>query len=117
MQKENTSIRLDIKLCKLSGFTRQVCIDYIKHGFVFVNGVVVTKPSKLVLTNDDVTFTIPEPVKLDLEPKEIPLEIVFEDEYLAIINKQSGISTHPGGGEFKNTLVNALISYYGNNIK
>ncbi len=76
-----------------------------------VNNLLVISPSKKIFTGDKIKLEIPEPHKTSLKPFDYKLDIVFEDSDLMVINKNSGISMHPGPGNYDNTLVNALINY------
>ena len=63
---------------------------------------------------DIIEVDIPAPVDTDTKPQDIPLDIVYEDDYLIIINKPSGMVVHPGNGNYEHTLVNALIYHVKN---
>jgi 23S rRNA pseudouridine1911/1915/1917 synthase len=80
----------------------------IRQENISVNGHTV-KPNHRLKANDEVVVSIPEPEKIDLMPKDIPLEILYEDSSIAVINKQPGIAVHPGAGTEGDTLVNALL--------
>jgi len=107
-------MRLDLKLSQLSGISRSQCRKIIDEGLVFVNGVLETKPSVEIGEGDDLKYTIPPEKPMNLEAINIPINIVFEDEHLAVIDKQAGISTHPGKGEARQTLVNGLLYHFQN---
>ena len=76
-----------------------------------INQKVIKDPSKKIAIGDSITLEIPEPKQLSLKPYKYKLDIIFEDEDLLIINKNAGISIHPGPGNYDNTIVNALINY------
>ncbi len=76
-----------------------------------INQRVIKDPSKKISINDSIILEIPEPKQLSLEPYKYELDIIFEDEDLLVINKNAGISIHPGPGNYNNTIVNALINY------
>jgi len=80
----------------------------IRQENIMVNGQ-KTKSNYRVRADDEIAVSIPEPVKLDLSPKDISLEIIYEDSSLAVISKQPGITVHPGAGTEGDTLVNALL--------
>lgn len=84
-------------------------------GEVFVNGKAVRASLKLK-EGDEVTFTLPEVKKLDVEAQEIPLDIVYEDDDLLVINKSRGMVVHPAAGNEDGTLVNALMHHCGDNL-
>ena len=76
-----------------------------------INQKVIKDPSKKIAIGDSITLEIPEPKQLSLKPYKYKLDIIFEDEDLLVINKNAGISIHPGPGNYDNTIVNALINY------
>ena len=81
-----------------------------------LNNEIIADPSKIVSVGDKIIFEIPEPEETSLKPYNYKLDIVFEDKDLIIINKKSGISMHPGPGNYENTIVNALINYAGGKL-
>ncbi len=78
------------------------------EGYVAVNGKVVSKNYKLS-SGDTVHLKIPEPKELDVLPEEIPLDIIYEDNDLLVVNKPKGMVVHPAPGNLSGTLVNALL--------
>jgi 23S rRNA pseudouridine1911/1915/1917 synthase len=76
-----------------------------------INKVIVNDPSYILKLGDNIDFCIQAEKIQSLKPYEYKLDIVFEDDDIIIINKSSGISMHPGAGNFDNTIVNALINY------
>ncbi len=80
-----------------------------------LNNKILEDPSKKVSKGDRIIFEIPSPKKSSLKPYNYKLDIVYEDDDLIVINKSSGISMHPGAGNYDNTIVNALI-YYNKNL-
>ena len=109
--------RLDIYLSQLyDGISRSKIQSAIKGGKVLVNGE-VKKPSYSLKFDDRVEFENLEPEKIiEIEPENIPLEVVWEDENMAVINKPSGMLTHPTFIETTGTLVNALLYKFGQNL-
>ena len=95
---------------RFSNLSRRFLQDIIKTGSVTVNGNAV-KPSFKLSPNDVVELTIPEPPSKDILPEDIPLNIIYEDDHLIILNKQPGILVHPARGNTHGTLVNALAFY------
>lgn len=81
----------------------------VEAGGVEINGRVVLKPGRLVIPGDLVRCTIPKPPPPDIVAEDIPLDIVFEDESIIIVNKPAGMVTHPAFANYTGTLVNALL--------
>lgn len=93
------------------GLTRSRVQKLIEQGFVLLNGSRVSKKSP-VCHGDRICVTmVPLPVT-KLKGEDIPLDIVFEDDHLAVINKPPGMVVHPGAGNYSGTLVNAIIHYF-----
>ncbi len=105
--------RIDVFLSKcLNELTRSEIKRLIKEGFVELNGEKVKKASVKVKKGDKTKVYIPEKKELRVIPQEIPLDIIYEDEDIVVLNKPSGMVVHPGAGNFEGTLSNALISRY-----
>lgn len=101
--------RLDkIISSEISSLSRSAVQKIIDEGLVTVNGVVVLKSLKLK-EGDIIDVTEPEPVELKALPQNIPVEIVFEDDDLLVVNKPKGMVVHPAPGNPDGTLVNALL--------
>lgn len=101
--------RLDIFLTsKLENFSRSHIQNLIKNNFVSVNKK-LSKANYILKINDKVIIKIPAPTNLSIEAENIPLDIIYEDNQIMIINKQQGMVVHPGAGNFSGTLVNALL--------
>ncbi|TCZ72309.1 RluA family pseudouridine synthase [Paenibacillus albiflavus] len=81
---------------------------WIKDGHVKVNGKVV-KPNLKLAEGDQVALRIPDPEPTDIRPEAIPIEVVYEDEDVIVVNKQRGLVVHPAVGHHSGTLVNALL--------
>ena len=92
-------------------FSRSRIEGLVKSGFVTVNGAVAEKAGMKVSEDDEIVVEIPPPVPAVPEPEDIPLEIVFEDEDMVVVNKQPGMVVHPAPGHFTGTLVNALLHH------
>lgn len=104
--------RLDVYLVEaVPDVTRARLQGCIKEGLVTVNGTPRGKPGFKVKAGDQVEFTL-QPLKpLNAEPEDIPLDIVYEDEQLLVINKEPGMVTHPAPGNYSGTLVNAVLNH------
>ncbi|MBR2467620.1 MAG: RluA family pseudouridine synthase [Clostridia bacterium] len=106
---EESKARLDTFLYeKDSSFTRSHYKNLITEGHVLVNGSVV-KAGYCLKVNDEVEVEMLPPRPLETLPEDIPLDIVYEDEYLAVINKPKGMVVHPANGNWEGTMVNALL--------
>ena len=108
----NEQIRLDVFLAKETGASRSNIKTVVESDGVFVNGILRKKSGFELKEGDEVEFTLPEPKTLDVAPNsEIKLNIVYEDEHFAVINKPQGMVVHPASSYQKNdTLVNALLA-------
>lgn len=107
--------RIDAYLAEyMQDFSRSKIQAEIKKGSVLVNSKNV-KPSYSVKEGDEIVFEIPE-TTIKIEPENIPLDIVWEDENMLVVNKPSGMLTHPTTIETTGTLVNALLYKYGENL-
>lgn len=100
--------RLDKTLADLTTLSRSQANEEIKKGTVLVNGK-AAKAKYAVKVGDVITYEIPEDEILDYEAEEIPLDIIYEDEDVAVINKPQGMVVHPSAGHTSGTLVNALM--------
>lgn len=100
---------------QLPGKTRSFLAKLCEDGLVLVNGKVQGKNYKLK-AGDSVTVEIPEPIPLSAEPENIPLDIVYEDGDLLVVNKPKGMVVHPAAGNYTHTLVNALLCHCGDSL-
>lgn len=108
--------RLDSYLAEITpDFSRSKIQNFIKNGNIKINSN-IKKSSYLLKTNDEINFEIPEKIDLEIKPQNIPLDIKYEDENMLVVNKPSGMLTHPTTLERENTLVNALLYKYGDNL-
>lgn len=106
--------RLDLYLVQSGcGLSREKIKNLIEEGFVEINGKKVKKPSYKVKEGEYIVVKIKEEEKKKLVPEEVPFEILYEDEYLAVINKPAGIVVHPARGHYSGTLVHGLVFKYG----
>ena len=109
ISKENSKIRIDKFLSQnLENISRSYIHELIKNNDILVNGNHTTK--NFVLSEKDiVSVNIPEPKEIDILPENIPINIVYEDDDLLIVNKEKGMVVHPAPGNYTGTLVNALL--------
>lgn len=109
INNENTALRIDKFLSdNIPDVTRSAIQGYITDGCIKVNDVAVNKNYKTRL-NDVITVFVPDPVELEAIPENIPLDIVYEDNDVIVVNKPKGMVVHPAAGNYTGTLVNALL--------
>jgi len=106
-----TSGRLDKALAEASGLSRERVKGLIASGAVEVGGNIVTSGSAKIAAGDRFTLALPPPEPLHAEPQDIPLDIVFEDDHLIVVDKPAGMVVHPAAGNPDQTLVNALLHH------
>lgn len=106
---ESGGTRLDVFVAEKAECTRSHAKNLIEEGNVTVNGIKAAKSGALLKAGDVVVIVNPAPKELDLSPQDIPLEIVWQDEDFAVVNKPQGMVVHPAPGAYDNTLVNALL--------
>ena len=108
--------RLDAFLSRSAeGLSRSAAQKLIADGNVLLNGRPARKNDRLRV-GDSVELTIPEPREVDIAPKQMPLDIVYEDEDVAVINKPKGLVVHPAVGHQDDTLVNGLLYAMGDSL-
>ena len=112
MIADNDYKRLDVYLMNELDISRSKVEKLIKDGNVLVNGKTV-KPSYSVKKGDSIEYEIIEE-DMDVEPENIPLDIVYEDDDVIVINKPNGMVVHPAPGNYHGTLVNALMYHFKN---
>ncbi len=115
--EEDNGKRLDVILLKqLSEHTRSYLQHLIKDGSCRVNDAVIVKPGLKLGEGDLVFLSLPEPEPLSVEPENIPLSILYEDDDVLIVNKPKGMVVHPASGHTKGTLVNAVLYHCGDSL-
>ena len=108
--------RLDAFLARsVEGMTRSAAQRLLEEGHVLCNGKPGKKNAKLAM-GDEISVTIPEPKEVNIAPKEIPLNIVYEDEDVVVLNKPKGLVVHPAAGHQDDTLVNGLLYALGDSL-
>ena len=109
--KEAARLRLDQFLAReLPQFSRSRIQQLIRKHFVTLNSS-PARPRDLVRAGDRIEINEPPPEKIDIQPAAIPLNVLYEDEDLIVINKPAGLVVHPGAGHREHTLVNALLNH------
>lgn len=113
LQSEVGEVRLDAFLALQDelGLSRSHIKKLIESGHVQVNGRPAGKPSLTLRTGDEVTVQIPRPAPVDLAAEAIPLDILYEDDDVVVINKPRNLVVHPAAGHWSGTLVNALLEH------
>jgi len=115
---KNSGKRLDVFLSEnIKQFTRSYLKNLILDKQVKLNNSILSAPSTKVKHRDEIIINITQKKKTqNVTPKNIKLDIVYEDKNILIINKPKGMVVHPGAGNYKNTLVNALLFKYKKNL-
>ncbi|MDD5432205.1 MAG: RluA family pseudouridine synthase [Candidatus Omnitrophica bacterium] len=116
---EDSIRRLDLFIADFSqknklGFSREAIKKLISGGAVSLNGSNQLKPHHKIKDGDLIKITIVDKKESSLDGENIPLDIIYEDEDLAIINKQCGLVVHPAPGNYEHTMVNALLHHFKN---
>ncbi len=111
VQENEENVRLDTYISNNTDYSRTKISKLIKEQKVFVNNK-PTPSNYKVKQKDIIEFALPEEEKIDITPEKMDLNIVYEDDYLAIINKQSGLVVHPAVGNYSHTLVNGLMYHF-----
>ena len=111
--EDGAKLRLDQFLAKrLPEYSRSRVQQLIRGGFVRLNDQ-TTRPRQIVRRGDKISLREPPVEKIDIRPEPIPLDVLFEDGDIIVINKPAGLTVHPGAGQREHTLVNALLSHCG----
>lgn len=114
---EQEGMRLDKAVAQLlPDFSRTRLQNLIEAGECLVNGQVVSTPSRKVMPGEDIVIAIPPLEDANPEPEDIPLDIMYEDDDLLVINKPAGMVVHPAAGHGTGTLVNALLFHCGDSL-
>lgn len=109
--------RLDAVLAAhLDALSRNRIQSLIKSGDVTVGGAKIVEPKFRVNEGDALTLTLPEPEDPEPKGEAIPINVVYEDEHLIVVDKPAGLVVHPGAGNWTGTLVNALIHHCGDSL-
>lgn len=98
-----------------TGMTRNALQKLIEGESVIVNGELVSKNYKCRI-GDIIALEVPDPIETDAKPENIPVDIVYEDESLLVVNKPKGMVVHPAPGNYSGTLVNALLYHCGKTL-
>ena len=117
VDQNNNGMRLDIFLSKnIKELTRSYIKKLIKNNQVLLNSSNYSEPSTIIRHKDEIIVEISKEDKIKLKPENIPLDILYEDKDIIVINKIKGMVVHPGAGNKNKTLVNALLFRYKNKL-
>lgn len=115
VQQQDEGQRLDLFIAAACGLSRAISQQLIQEGHVLVNGRPAAKSYRLA-AGDALQITVPPPADSHILPQEIPLDIVYEDRDLLVVNKPKGMVVHPAPGNPDGTLVNALLFHCGDSL-
>ncbi|MEE0746267.1 MAG: RluA family pseudouridine synthase [Anaerovoracaceae bacterium] len=109
--------RLDVVISSaFDEYSRSFIQKLLEGGSVMVNGQVCTEKKRRALEGDAVSMSVPEPEKIEVKGEDIPLDIVYEDDELLVVDKPAGMVVHPAPGNYSGTLVNALMYHCGDSL-
>ena len=114
---KNSGKRVDIFLAEnIKQYTRSFLKKLIESKQAKLNQSIISSPSTKINYKDQIIINIVDKNKMDIIPKKIKLEIIYEDDDILVLNKPKGMVVHPGAGNYENTLVNALLYKYKKNL-
>lgn len=109
---DTNKARLDVWLSQhISDLSRSRIQKLIQDGDIVINEQIITQKKTIVKLGDRIEINLPEIKPSSLQPENIPLDILYEDDYLLIINKPAGLVVHPAPGHYSGTLVNAILAH------
>lgn len=118
VEEASVGKRLDAYVAQvLTQYSRNRIKELILSGAVAINGETIIEPRRKVKLDDDIILVAPPPEDPEPQGEDIPLDILFEDDHLIVINKPAGLVVHPAPGNYSGTLVNALIFHCGDTLK
>ena len=115
VRAEDAGQRLDAYVASVTDLTRSAAVRLIEEGQITVNGKAPNKKEK-VKAGDCVAISLPEPEPDEAVPQNIPLDIIYEDEDILVVNKPCGMVVHPAAGNPDGTLVNAILYHCGDSL-
>ena len=101
---------------QLNKLSRTRLQNLIRGGHVKLNNTIINEVSKKIKNEDKIEVNFPQPKETLIKPSKIPLDILYDDDDLIIINKSPGLVVHPGAGNYEKTIVNGLLFKYQNNL-
>lgn len=111
---EDAGKRIDVFLNEELDLSRSYIKNLIQDKYILINNSEIKKAGLIIKENDVINVTIPDAEVLNLEPEDLPLDIVYEDDDFAVINKAQGMVVHPAPGSYSHTLVNAILFHIKN---
>ena len=109
----SNGVRIDKFLqSQISKISRTRLQILIRNGHVKLNNIIVCETAKKIKDKDEIEVNFPPPIKTLIKPYKMPLNILYDDEDVIIINKPPGVVVHPGAGNYKKTIVNGLLFHY-----
>ena len=115
IQPEQAGGRLDSLLAQEMDISRSTAQQWLEKGLVTAKDKALNKKDKLPI-GTLVHVEVPDPVAYEIAAEDIPLDIVYEDEHLLVVNKPKGMVVHPAAGHYSGTLVNALMAHCGDSL-
>lgn len=114
--EEHAGQRADVFAAEMTGLSRSAVAKLMEQGLITsASGAPLSKNTKLVM-GDALSVELPEPKPIEAQPENIPLDIVYEDEDIVVVNKPQGLVVHPAAGNESGTLVNALLYHCGESL-
>jgi 23S rRNA pseudouridine1911/1915/1917 synthase len=101
---------------KITNLSRTRLQSLIHEGHVKINNTIVNNTSKKIKEDDQIKVNFPLPKETLIKPNKMPLDILYDDNDIIVINKSAGVVVHPGAGNYNNTIVNGLLFKYKNNL-
>jgi len=101
---------------KIINLSRTRLQSLIHESHVKINNIIINNTSKKIKENDQIEVNFPPPKETLIKPNKIPLDILYDDNDIIVINKSAGVVVHPGAGNYNNTIVNGLLFKYKNNL-
>lgn len=115
IQPDQAGLRLDALLAKEMDISRSAAQQWLEKGLVTANDKPLNKKDKLQ-PGAIIYVDVPDPVAYEVTAEDIPLDIIYEDEHLLVVNKPKGMVVHPAAGHYSGTLVNALMAHCGDSL-
>ena len=115
VDEARVGVRADVFAAEVTGLSRSSVARLMEQGSITLNGAPCSKKDKLCV-GDVVAVELPEPEPTEAQPENIPLNVVYEDDDIIVVNKPSGMVVHPAAGNEQGTLVNALLYHCGSSL-